>query len=125
VEGSNAVHPVAAARDDLELTSRYWVWLAPVDSIPLREGRAVSVAGRDIAIFNLGDRFAATDNRCPHRGGPLADGIIAGESVVCPLHGWKISLASGGVVGRACDGACVETYPTRVDNGVIVIGVPG
>jgi nitrite reductase (NADH) small subunit len=124
VEGSNAVHPIAAAGDDHELTARYWLWLAPVDSVPLREGRAVSVGGRDIAIFNLGDRFVATDNRCPHRGGPLADGIIAGESVVCPLHGWKISFASGGVEGRGCEGPCVETYPTRVDNGVIVIGVP-
>ena len=125
METSDTVHPAAAARDDLGVAARYWVWLAPVESVPLREGRAVSLAGRDIAIFNLGDRFVATDNRCPHKGGPLADGIIAGGAVVCPLHGWKIDLSSGDVAGRACDGACVETYPTKVDNGVIVIGVPG
>jgi nitrite reductase (NADH) small subunit len=94
-----------------------------VENVPLREGRGVAVGGRDIAIFNLGDRFLAVDNRCPHSGGPLSDGIVAGEAVVCPLHGWKINLLSGGVTGKT-GAPCVETYPVRVDNGIIVIGLP-
>ena len=63
----------------------------------------MSIAGRELAIFNLGpstelgagDRFLAVDNQCPHKAGPLADGIVTGTSVVCPLHTWKISLVDG------------------------------
>ena len=69
--------------------------VTPCDNIPLREGRAVTLGDREIAIFNLGDRFLATDNRCPHRGGPLCDGIVAGGSVVCPLHAWKVKPRHG------------------------------
>ena len=74
------------------MNQRQWVRVTPCESIPLREGRAVTLGGRQIAIFNLGDRFLATDNQCPHRGGPLCDGIVAGDSVVCPLHAWKVPL---------------------------------
>jgi phenylpropionate dioxygenase-like ring-hydroxylating dioxygenase large terminal subunit len=66
-----------------------WTRIALSRDIPLREGRAVKVGDREIAIFNLGDRFLAVDNRCPHKGGPLADGIVSGAAVVCPLHAWK------------------------------------
>ena len=55
----------------------------------------MKVGNREIAIFNLGDRFLAVDNRCPHKGGPLADGIVSGTTVVCPLHAWKMSLETG------------------------------
>ena len=73
-------------------------------------------------IFNLGDRFLATDNRCPHKGGPLCDGIVTGASVVCPLHAWKVNLETG-AVERPAHGRdhCVGTYPTRVDDGVVIV----
>jgi len=106
------------------MNERCWIWITPVDNVPPREGRVVSVAGREIALFNLGHRFVATASRCPHKNGPLADGIVSGESVVCPLHGWKINLACGRVDRPEDAGACVETYPVRVDNGIIVIGLP-
>ena len=93
----------------------------------------VTIGSREIAIFNLGpsteggagERFLATDNECPHQGGPLCDGIVTGESVVCPLHAWKVNLANG-CVERPAQGKehCVSTYPTRVDDGIVVIGVP-
>ena len=83
------------------MTDYRWVRLASCDSIPLREGRAVRVAEREIAVFNLGDRFLAVDNECPHRGGPLADGIVSGAAVVCPLHAWKIDLETGCVARPA------------------------
>jgi len=102
-----------------------WVRVTSCDNIPPREGRAVSVAGREIAIFNLGDRFLAIDNRCPHKGGPLSDGIITGTSVVCPLHTWKISLVDGRVERPAAPGDDgVTTYPVRIESGVVVVGVP-
>jgi nitrite reductase (NADH) small subunit len=66
----------------------------------------------------------ATDNRCPHKGGPLADGIVSGDSVVCPLHAWRINLIGGAVDRPAGLTECVETYPTFVDNGIIVVGLP-
>jgi nitrite reductase (NADH) small subunit len=107
------------------MTEHAWVRVTACDNIPPREGRAVSVAGREVAIFNLGDRFLTIDNRCPHKGGPLSDGIITGTSVVCPLHTWKISLADGRVERPAASGDHgVTTYPTRVEAGVVVVGVP-
>ena len=101
-----------------------WVRITAHNSIPLREGRAVMVAGREIAIFNLGDRVLAIDNRCPHRAGPLSDGIVTGTSVVCPLHGWKTNLCTGEVERPGGTGSCVVAYPTRVDDGVVMIGLP-
>ena len=106
------------------MNEHQWVRITPCDNIPPREGRAVTMAGRDIAIFNLGDRFVATDNRCPHKGGPLSDGIVAGDSVVCPLHGWKVSLECGAVERPGGVEACVRTYPARVEEGVVLIGLP-
>ena len=102
-----------------------WMRVTACDNIPPREGRAVSLAGREIAIFNLGDRFLAVDNQCPHKAGPLADGIVTGTSVVCPLHTWKISLLDGRVERPSASGdQGVTAYPTRVDEGVVVVGVP-
>jgi nitrite reductase (NADH) small subunit len=106
------------------MTGRLWIRVAPASSIPLREGRAVQLGDRDIALFNLGDRFLAVDNRCPHKGGPLADGIVAGDTVVCPLHAWKVCLESGGVVRPAGERACVHSYETRIDDDLVLVEVP-
>ena len=102
----------------------HWVPITACSNIPLREGRAVTLGERQIAIFNLGDRFLATDNQCPHRGGPLCDGIVAGESVVCPLHAWKVRLDTGAVERPASSEKCVTTYPTRIDNGILMLELP-
>ena len=107
--------------------TRRWVRITTTDNIPPREGRAVCLGTREIAIFNLGDRFLATDNRCPHKGGPLCDGIVTGTSVVCPLHTWKISLETGAVErsgANAGAGMAINTYPVRVEDGVIVLEMP-
>jgi len=101
-----------------------WIRVAARDSVPPREGRAALVGGREIALFNLGDRFLAVDNRCPHRGGPLADGIVTAGAVVCPLHAWKVCLDDGGVLRPAESTACVRTYPTRIEADVVWIEIP-
>ena len=106
------------------MTEPRWVRVTTLDNIPLREGRAVTIADRQIAIFNLGDRFLATENRCPHRGGPLCDGIVTGPSVVCPLHTWKVRLDTGAVDRPSGRTECVRTYPTRVEDGVVLVQVP-
>lgn len=107
------------------MTEHRWIRVAPRENIPPREGRAVRLGAYDVAIFNLGDRFLATDNRCPHGGGPLCDGIVTGSSVVCPLHAWKIRLEDGTVQrpGAARD-HCVATYPVRLEDGIVVVGLP-
>jgi nitrite reductase [NAD(P)H] small subunit len=101
-----------------------WIRVTEVTNIPEREGRSVAIAGRNLAIFNLGDRILATDNRCPHEGGPLCDGIVTGSSVVCPLHAWKVSLVDGRVERPGGNERCVTTYPARIEEGVIVVAVP-
>jgi nitrite reductase (NADH) small subunit len=100
-----------------------WIRVTAVSNVPAREGRAVSIGAREIAIFNLGDRFLAIDNRCPHRGGPLADGLLAGTSVVCPLHAWRVDLDNGRVIRPASD-SCIRTYPIRLEHGVLLIELP-
>jgi nitrite reductase (NADH) small subunit len=100
-----------------------WIRVTKAQNIPLREGRSVRIGDHDIAIFNLGNRFAAIDNDCPHRGGPMCDGIVSGSTVVCPLHGWKISLESGAVLRpEVC--VRVETYPVQVIDGTVAVQLP-
>lgn len=98
-----------------------WIRIAYCRDIPLREGRAVRVGNREIAIFNLGDRFLASENRCPHKGGPLADGIVSGATVVCPLHAWKMSLDTGKGVSGPSASSCVGTFRTRVEGGIVLL----
>lgn len=98
-----------------------WIRVTTTESIPLREGRAVNVAGRELALFNLGDRFLAIGNRCPHQGGALSDGIVSGCAVVCPLHAWKIRLDTGEVERPGGSEACVPTFATRVEGGTVMV----
>jgi len=100
-----------------------WIRVTRAENIPLREGRSVRIGDDEIAIFNLGDeRYVAVDNACPHRGGPLCDGIVSGDAVVCPLHGWKISLETGNVMKPdVC--VRVETYPVSVRDGVVCVQI--
>lgn len=106
------------------MTAGRWIRLATLDSVPVREGRATVVGDREIALFNLGDRFVAIDNRCPHRGGPLADGIVSSGAVVCPLHAWKVCLETGETERPADARSCVTTYATRIEAGTVWIEVP-
>ncbi|MBI1976461.1 MAG: nitrite reductase small subunit NirD [Candidatus Omnitrophica bacterium] len=100
--------------NDTSQTETRWYEAVPEGAIPVREGRRVIFKDHQIALFNLGDRFIAVDNRCPHRQGPLADGIIAGHAVFCPLHNWKIGLENGCVLAGG-EGK-VKVYPTKIAN---------
>lgn len=101
-----------------------WVRIARAADLPLREGRAARIGDREIALFHLGDRVLAVDNQCPHQGGPLCDGIVTGQSVVCPLHAWKVNLVDG-TVERPAHGKdhCVRTYETRLDDGIVAVQI--
>jgi nitrite reductase (NADH) small subunit len=98
--------------------------LGPVDQIPIGEGREFRVAGRRIAVFRLrGGRVAATQADCPHRSGPLADGTVGMDTVVCPLHAWRFCLSTGEPQTGECPRVAV--YPLRVDEaGELVVELP-
>ena len=114
------------------MSTPHWIRVTPTANVPPREGRVVLVGDREIALFNLGpstglgagNQFLATDNQCPHQGGPLCDGIVAGDSVVCPLHAWKVRLDSGAVERPAAGNVCITTYPTRLEDGIVWLGLP-
>src|SRR5690242_17577548 len=95
-----------------------WTPITKIENVPLREGRAVTVGDSEIALFHLDGRFLTIENQCPHKGGPLCDGIVSGTTVVCPLHGWRFDLESG-MAARASLPACVTTFPTRVLDGIV------
>mgnify|MGYP001601131825 CR=1 FL=1 len=89
-----------------------WYRVCQQNEIPVKEGRTVHVQNNQIALFHLQDGFRAIDNICPHGQGPLADGIVAGQFVYCPMHGLKIDLDTG----CTADGgqSSVKTYPVKL-----------
>jgi nitrite reductase (NADH) small subunit len=97
-----------------------WIALGPLTDIPQRGARCVDTPEGRIAVFRTGDdRVFAVDDHCPHRGGPLSQGIVHGTSVTCPLHSWVISLESGRAEGA--DEGCVRTVPVKVEDGTLYI----
>ena len=102
--------------------STKWFKAAQLNAIPVQEGRRVCFGSHEIALFYLGDdKFKAIDNRCPHKQGPLADGIIAGDSVFCPLHNWRISLETGCALTQGP--GQVKVYPTKVLKGNVYVAL--
>ncbi|HZS05339.1 MAG TPA: Rieske 2Fe-2S domain-containing protein [Blastocatellia bacterium] len=90
--------------------------LGPVERIPPGEGREFTIAGEGIAVFRTrAGRLYAVQAKCPHREGPLADGIIGGGKVICPLHAFKFELESGQPVGNEC--AALRTYQVSLGEG--------
>lgn len=75
---------------------RNWIKIVALNDIPKLGSRVVRSADKEIAIFRTeDDRVFALHNSCPHKGGPLSQGIVYGNKVACPLHNWKISLVDG------------------------------
>jgi nitrite reductase (NADH) small subunit len=97
-----------------------WIEVGPAEAIPLRGSRVVKAPGGDIAIFKASDGaiFALRD-RCPHKHGPLSQGIVHDHGVTCPLHNWVISLKTGEAQGA--DKGCTPTIPVKVENGMVLI----
>lgn len=96
-----------------------WYPVADLEEIPNGEGRRVRYGEFEVALFKLGEEYVAIDNRCPHLGGPLADGIVAGQDVFCPLHNWKISLKTGCVLSGGT--GQVKKYPAKSVQGKVCI----
>ncbi|MCW3781692.1 nitrite reductase small subunit NirD [Defluviimonas salinarum] len=97
-----------------------WIDIGALDDIPARGARVVKTAMGCVAVFRTAaDEVFALSDRCPHRGGPLSEGIVHGKSVTCPLHSWVFSLETGQAQGA--DAGEVPTYPARVEGGRILL----
>lgn len=108
----NATHRLTQAPDEA------WIRVGRLDDIPSLGARVVRINGESIAVFRTADDevYALTD-RCPHRGGPLSQGIVFGTRVACPLHDWVIELKTGTAV--APDEGRTATHRVRIESGVV------
>lgn len=99
---------------------RVWLEVGRLEDIPRKGARVVERREGNIAVFRTAaDEVFALRDRCPHRGGPLSQGIVHGQRVACPLHDWKIHLDSGLAV--APDEGCAASYPVRIQGGVVYL----
>jgi nitrite reductase (NADH) small subunit len=97
-----------------------WISIGSITDIPRRGARCIDTPDGKVAVFRTGDdRVFAIDDHCPHKGGPLSQGIVHGASVTCPLHNWVISLESGKAQGA--DEGCVRTIAVKVEDGMLYI----
>ena len=98
-----------------------WQVICRVEDIPVLGARRVArERGVDVAVFRNGeDQVFALLDRCPHRGGPLSQGIVFGTSVACPLHNWTIGLDDG--QARAPDEGCTQRFSCRVEGGKVML----
>lgn len=100
-----------------------WIEIGRIEDIPRQGARVVRTSLGDIAVFRTAtDEVFALRDRCPHKGGPLSQGIVAGKTVTCPLHNWNIHLDSGDAV--APDKGCAATFPAKIVEGMVYISLP-
>ena len=98
-----------------------WLDIGPITQIEPGMAATLPVeGGEEIAVFHtMRGEFYALVNKCPHKQGPLSQGIVHGDSVTCPLHNWRISLITGEALGE--DKGCTRVIPVRVDAGRVLI----
>ncbi|WP_017729217.1 nitrite reductase small subunit NirD [Halalkalibacterium ligniniphilum] len=95
-------------------------YIGHINEFKEKIGKEVVFEDAVLAVFKLEDgSIKAIENRCPHKGGPLSDGIVSGSYVFCPLHDWKLSLEDGKV--QFPDEGCVKSYRTTVINGEVYV----
>ncbi len=100
-----------------------FVPVCSLEEIPLGGGKLIEIEGLEVALFRVGDEVFALDNTCTHAGGPLAEGEVEGEEVICPWHEARFHLRTGGATRPpAFEG--VQTYSVRVTNGQVELAVP-
>jgi nitrite reductase (NADH) small subunit len=99
-----------------------WIKIVALEEIPKLGSRVIKTDTVNIAVFRTtDDKVFAMKDECPHKQGPLSQGIVHGSSVTCPLHNWKIDLASGEALGP--DQGCTNVYPVKVENGMVYLSL--
>lgn len=103
------------------MTASAWTPICPIEDIPALGARRVARAkGLDVAIFRAdGDQIFALLDRCPHKGGPLSQGLVFGTQVACPLHNWTIRLSDGQAV--APDEGCTPPFKVKLEGGWVML----
>lgn len=97
-----------------------WTEITDMNEIPALGSRVIKTDGADIALFrNSNDEIFAIRDECPHKKGPLSQGIVHGNSVTCPLHNWKIDLTSGEALGP--DEGCTHVFAVKVKSGKVFL----
>ncbi|MBI5276052.1 MAG: nitrite reductase small subunit NirD [Burkholderiales bacterium] len=98
-----------------------WKWVCRVDDIPVLGSRCIGRPhGMDVAVFrNDCDQVFALLDRCPHKGGPLSQGIVFGTSVACPLHNWTIGMDDG--CAKQPDEGCTPKFSVKVEDGAVYL----
>lgn len=97
-----------------------WQLIASLEDIPPLGSRVLKTAQGDIALFrSADDQVFALHDKCPHKGGPLSQGIVFGHTVACPLHGWNINLEDGQAI--APDKGCAGKLITKIENGAVFL----
>ncbi len=99
------------------------VKVAEVAQIPAGAAKVVQVEGKILALFNVGGTFYATDNKCTHVGGPLGEGRLEADVVICPWHGSRFNVTTGQVVGPPARRP-VSTYPVRIQGEAVYVELP-
>ncbi len=98
-----------------------WIAVCRLSDIPALGARVVKRPDGDVAVFRTAaDEVFALRDKCPHKGGPLSQGIVFGRKVSCPLHQWIIQLDSG--QAQAPDNGCARAYPVKIEQGVVYLG---
>ncbi len=98
-----------------------FVKVAHVSEIVKNQGKVVEVASNQIALFNVEGAFHAIANTCPHRGGPLGEGDLAGPVVTCPWHGWQFNVTTG--QSPVNPAACVKSYNCKIEDQEIFVEI--
>ena len=103
-----------------------WLDIGPVTQIEAGMAATLPVeGGEEIAVFHtMRGEFYALVNKCPHKQGPLSQGIVHGHSVACPLHGWVIDLATGEPTGADAGKGCTPVIPVQVRDGRVLVALP-
>lgn len=101
-----------------------WIEIGTIDDIPKLGARVVKTAQGNIGVFRTAaDEIFALRDECPHKKGPLSQGIVHGKRVTCPLHNWNIELDSGEVV--APDEGCTASFPVKIEAGKVMLCTTG
>ena len=106
----------------MNIQAKNWVEIGPITDIPRQGSRCVKNGEMTIAVFRTtDDRVFALEDKCPHKNGPLSQGIVHDGCVTCPLHNWVISLETGAAQGA--DEGQTASFPVKVEDGIVFLGL--
>jgi nitrite reductase/ring-hydroxylating ferredoxin subunit len=98
-----------------------FVKVAEVEGVPPGSSCVVDAGGRELALFNVAGEFYCIENSCPHNDGPLGEGELEGDVVMCPWHAWQFNVRTGRMIYN--ESLCVATYPCKVEDNAVLVEI--